>query len=101
MCSESIAGTFDLYDDGVMQQSVQQYGGHHRVAEHFGSFSEASIRGQDHGAFFVSGTDQLKEQIGAIFGQWQVTDLIDDEQYCTGVKTKFAGDLSGPMYRCQ
>ena len=61
VCSESIAGTFDLHDDGVMQQSVQQCGGHHWVAEHFGPFSEASIRGQDHGAFFVSGTDQLKK----------------------------------------
>ena len=84
-----------------MQQSVQQCSGHHRVAEHFGPFSEASIRGQDHGAFFVSGADQLKEQIGPIFGQWQETGLIDDEQCGTGVKAKFAGDLSSPMCRRQ
>ena len=72
--SESRTSAFDLHDDGVMQQLIQQSDGHHRVAEHLGPFREPSIRGQDHGAFFVSGADQPKEQIGAIFTRSQLVD---------------------------
>ena len=97
MRPESIAGAFDLNDDGVMQQSIQQRGGDHGVAEHIGPFGKASIGGEDHGTFFVARTDQLKEQIGAFPGQWQVADLIDDEQRSSGIESKFVGQLSGAM----
>ena len=101
MRPESVAGAFDLDDDGVVQQSIEQGGGHYRVAEHLGPFGEVAVGGEDHGAFFVSHADQLEEQIGAFLGQRQVADLIDDEKCGTGVKAKFAGDLSSPMCRCQ
>ena len=89
---ESIAGTFDLNDDGVMQQSSNAV-----ATKHVGPFGEAAIGGEDHGAFFVAGTDQLKEQIGAFFGQRQVADLIDDEQGRASVEAKLVGELSGTM----
>ena len=97
MCPESIAGAFDLNDDGVMQQPIQQSGGDHGVAEHVSPFGKASIGGENHGTFFVASTDQLKEQIGAFPGQWQVADLIDDEQRSSGIESKFVGQLSGAM----
>ena len=89
MRPESIAGAFDLNDDGVMQQPIQQSGGDHGVAEHVSPFGKASIGGENHGTFFVASTDQLKEQIGAFPGQWQVADLIDDEQRSAGIESKF------------
>ena len=97
MRPESIAGAFDLNDDGVMQQPIQQSGGDHGVAEHVSPFGKASIGGENHGTFFVASTDQLKEQIGAFPGQWQVADLIDDEQRSSGIESKFVGELSGAM----
>ena len=54
--SKPEAGAFDLYDDGVMQQPVEQSGREHRVAEHIARFSEATIGGQDHGASLATMT---------------------------------------------
>ena len=34
MCSELNAGSFDLDDDGVMQQSVELRGGHYVLQTH-------------------------------------------------------------------
>ena len=93
MCSEPVAGALDLDDDGVMQQAVEQCGGHDRVAEHLGPFGESSIGGQDHGAFLVACADQLEEQAGTFFGQRQVADLIDDEQCGPAHLAKFPVQL--------
>ena len=68
MCSEPVAGAFDLDDDGVIQQAVEQGGDHDRIAEHFGPFGEGSIGGQDYGGFLVACADKLEEQVGAFFG---------------------------------
>ena len=43
MSAQSVAGTFDLDDNGVMQQSVLQGGCYYRVAEHVTPFGEASV----------------------------------------------------------
>ena len=94
MCSEPVAGAFDLDDDGVMQQAVEQGGGHDRIPEHFGPFGKASVGGQDHGAFLVACADQLEEQAGAFLGQWQVADLIDDEQCGSAHLAQFLVQLS-------
>ena len=37
-------------------------------------------------AFFVSGVDQLEEQVGAAAGDGQISDLVDDEQRGAGVE---------------
>ena len=36
MLSETVAGAFDLDDDGVVQEAIQQRGGDDGVAEHIG-----------------------------------------------------------------
>ena len=97
MCSEQVAGAFDLDDNGVMQQAVEQGGDNDRIAEHFGPFGEGSIGGQDHGGFLVACADQLEEQVGAFFGQRQVADLIDDEQSGSAQLSKFLVQLSAVL----
>ena len=62
--SHSVAGAFNLYDDGVVQQFVEQSGSHHRIPEDITPLGEAAVRGQNQGAFFISGVDQLEEQVG-------------------------------------
>ena len=64
----------------MVQQSVQQGRSHDIVAEDGAPVLEATIGGEDSGAFLVAGIDQLEEQVGAAGLQGQVTDLIDDEQ---------------------
>ena len=92
MSSESVTGAFDLDDDGVVQQPIKQGGSHHRIAEHLGPFGEASVGGEDHGVFFIPRTDQLEEQIGAFFGQWQVADFIGDQNSGSGVARRLVNE---------
>lgn len=47
MGAQAIAGAFDLDDDGVVEQSVEQRGGDDGVAEHLPPFGEATIGGQE------------------------------------------------------
>lgn len=84
--AQPIAGAFDLDHDGVVQQPIKQGGGDDRIAEHLVPFCEAPVRGQDHGAFFVAGVDQLEEQVGAAAGDGQIPDLVNDEQRGSGIE---------------
>ena len=63
--AQSVAGAFDLYDDGVVEQPVQQCGGDDRISEDLAPFGEAAVGSQDHGALLVAGVDELEEEIGA------------------------------------
>jgi predicted metal-dependent HD superfamily phosphohydrolase len=64
----------------VVQQAIEQRGGDHGIAEDLAPFGKAAVGGEDHGAAFVAGVDQLKEQVPAAGDDGQVADLVDDEQ---------------------
>ena len=70
----------NLDHDGMVQQAVQQRGGHDDVTEDGAPVPEAAIGGKDGGALLVAGIDQLEEQVGAAGFDRQVADLIDDKQ---------------------
>ena len=75
--TEAIAGAFDLDDDGMVEQTVEECRSDDRVAEDLAPFGKAAIAGQDHGALFVAGIDELEEEIGAAVGDRQIADLVD------------------------
>src|SRR5579863_3816803 len=64
----------------MMEQTVEQRGGDDWAAEDVAPFGEAAVRSEDHGALLVAGIDQLEEQIPTAWRDWQVADLIDDQQ---------------------
>lgn len=97
MMAQAIAGPFDLDDDGVMQQAVQQRRGDDRIAKDLAPFGKAAIGGQDHGTLFVAGVDQLEEQVRAAAGDGQVADFIDDQQRCAGVEPDLFSKASFPF----
>ena len=80
MFPQPIGMPFDLDDDGMVQQAVQQGGGHDVVTEEGAPVFKTPIGGKDGGALLVAGIDQLEEQVGAAGFDRQVADLIDDEQ---------------------
>src|SRR3546814_10081923 len=43
-------------------------------------FGKAAVGGEDHGAAFIAGVDQLEEQVAAAWDDRQVADLVDDQQ---------------------
>src|SRR3546814_15284094 len=63
-----------------MEQSIEERGGDDRIAEHLAPFGKAAVGGEDHGAAFIAGVDQLEEQVAAAGDDRQVADLVDDQQ---------------------
>ena len=51
MFPQPVGMPLDLDDDGMVQQAVQQRGGHDDVTEDGAPVLEAAIRGEDGGAF--------------------------------------------------
>ena len=78
--AHAVARSLDLDDDGMMEQTVEQRGGDDWTAEDVTPFGEAAVRGEDHCALLVTGIDQLEEQVAATGCDWQVADLVDDQQ---------------------
>ena len=91
MLAETIAGAFDLDDDGMVEEAVQQGCRDDGIAEDLAPFGEAAIGGEDHRPFFVAGVDELEEEVGAAGGDRQVADLVDDEQAGAAVEAELLG----------
>jgi hypothetical protein len=78
--AESVARSFDLDDDCMLQQSVEQRGGDGWIAERLAPFGEAAVRGDDHRILLVARVDELEEQIAAAWHDREVSDLVNNEQ---------------------
>ena len=78
--AQPVAGPFDLYDNGMMQQSVEQGGGDDGIAKNLTPFGKSAVGGEDHGALLVAGVDQLEEQITGGRADREVSDFIDDQE---------------------
>ena len=74
----------------VVEEAVEHGGGNGGVAvEDGGPLFEGFVGGQDDGAAFVAGTDDLEEQIGSALVDGQVADFVEDEQRGVGVFAQF------------
>ena len=80
MMAQAVAGAFDLDDAGVVKRAVDKSGGDDGIAEDLAPFGEAAVGGQDHGAAFVPGVDELEEEVAAAGDDRQVADLVDDQE---------------------
>ena len=63
-----------------MDESVDEGGGDHGVAEDLAPGLEASVAGDDDRAAFVASGDQRDEQVRRLRFEREVADLVDDEQ---------------------
>ncbi len=68
-----------------VQDAVEDRGGDHPVAEDVAPAPEALVTGEDQRSPFVTSTDELKEEICASPVDWEVADLVDDDQPRHGV----------------
>ena len=85
-----VAGAFE--DDGVavVEEAVEDGGGDGGVAvEDGGPLFEGFVGGQDDGAAFVAGADDLEEEVGSALVDGQITDFIKDEESGCGVAAQF------------
>lgn len=67
----------------VMQESVQDRGGDHGVAEYRAPFSDRAVAGHEHHqprSALVAPTHQLEEQVSGVRLEGQVVQFVDDQQ---------------------
>ena len=77
---EAVALALERDHVGVVDEAVDEGGGDHGVAEDLAPGLEAAVGGDDDRAAFVAARDQREEQVGGLAFEWQVADLVDDEQ---------------------
>ena len=63
-----------------MQEPIEDGGCDDVVAKDASPVGDGLIRGQQDAAGLVTGSDQLKQQMGGLRRHRQVTELVDDEQ---------------------
>ena len=97
--AQAVAGALDADDGGVVQEPVEQRGGHDRVAEHVPPLGESLVRGEDHGALLVAGVDELEEEVGGLGVDGDVADLVDDEQGGASVVSELVVEAVGAARR--
>ena len=64
----------------MVKQAIEQSRCDDGIAEELAPFGEAAVGGEDHGAFFVAGIDELEEQIATSWHHGLVADFIDDKE---------------------
>ena len=75
-----------------MGETVEERRCHLRVAEHGGPFAEAQVRCGDDAGSLVEFAEQVEEQGSAGSAEWQVAELVEDDEVGIG---KPRCDLAG------
>ena len=75
-----------------MGETVEERRCHLRVAEHGGPFAEAQVRRDDDAGSLVELAEQVEEQGSAGSAEWQVAELVEDDEVGIG---KPRCDLAG------
>ena len=69
--AEAVALAFEGDHGGVVDESVDQGGGDHGVAEDLAPLLEAAVAGDGDRAAFVATGDEREEQVGCLALEWQ------------------------------
>ncbi len=65
----------------MVEESVEDSGGDGGIAvEDGGPIFEGFVGGEDDGAAFVTGADDLEEEVGAALVYGEVADFVEDEE---------------------
>src|ERR1700733_13693360 len=68
----------------MMSQTIEQGGGHLRIAEHAWPFTKREVGRDDHGGPLVEAADQMEQGLSARLGKWQIAELIEDDEVEAG-----------------
>ena len=68
----------------MVREAVEQRGGHLGIAENGRPFAEGEIGRDDDRGTLVEAADQVEQQLAAGLGEWQITQLIEDDEVEAG-----------------
>ena len=75
--AQAIAFPADGQHMAVVEQAVEDGGGHHRVAEDLAPLGDVAVAGDQQTATLVAARDELEEQVRGAGLEGQVAQLID------------------------
>jgi hypothetical protein len=78
--AQAVALALEADDVGVVDESVDERGGDHGVAEDLAPGFEAAVAGDDDRAALVAAGDEREEQVGRLAFEREVADLVDDQE---------------------
>ena len=81
---QAVALAADSDDVAVVEHSVEDGGGDHRVAEDRAPLPDGPVRGDQHGSAFVTAADQLEEQMSGVGFERQIAEFVHDQQLRLG-----------------
>ena len=64
----------------MVDESVDERRGDHRIAEDLAPLLEGAVRGDDDRASFVAAGDEREEEVGGLALEREVADLVDDQE---------------------
>ena len=97
MLAEPVAGAFDLNDDGMVEEAIEERRGDDGIAEDVAPFGKTSVGGEDHGALLVSGVEELEEEIAAPGHDGEIADLVDHKERRTAKEAQTFAKASLPF----
>ena len=85
----------------VMDEAVEQGGGHHGVAEHGGSFAEAGVGGDDDRGALVETADQVEQLLAAGLFEGQIPNHSSkrDPEVGQSLKLRAHVGIQNPLHR--
>jgi hypothetical protein len=68
----------------VVSEAVEQRGGHLRIAEDAGPFTEGEICCDDNRRALIEAADQVEQQLPASLGEGEIAEFVEDDEVEAG-----------------
>jgi hypothetical protein len=89
--AKTIRVALDADRRGVIENPVQDGCCDHLIPEDLIPLAEGPVGGLDQGSFFVTPGDELEEEMRAVAVDWDVFNLVDDEELGPGFSQMTSG----------
>lgn len=97
MMTHAEAVAADVDDVTVVQQAIDERGGHDLVAQDLAPLLEPFVGCEDSGRSLIAPVDELEEEHGTGLADRQVADLVDDQERGIGEDLEAASQLAGRL----
>jgi hypothetical protein len=86
LLAQSVAVAADGEDVAVVEQAVEDGGGHPRIAKDLAPLADGAIAGGEQAAALVPPRHELEEEMGGVLLERQVAEFVEDEPLRLGVE---------------
>ena len=85
----------------MMQETVENGGRHDIIGKDLAPLFERFVRGNDDRALLVALRDKLEEELGCLFGEGEIAQLVNDQEIGAAQLIEELGEPTGDLGCCQ